>query len=64
MTTGDIVKPKLKYTLNQKINPIAPKITDKGVTSIQERVSSQVVETVDGIIFKISHTLINYYFIY
>lgn len=57
MTTGDIVKPKLKYTLNQKINPIAPKITDKGVTSIQEQISSQVVETVDGIIFKIADEL-------
>ena len=57
MTTGDIVKPKLKYTLNQKINPIAPQITDKGVTSIQERVSSQVVETVDGRIFKIANEL-------
>ena len=57
MTTGDIVKPKLKYTLNQKINPIAPKITDKGVTSIQEQISSEVVETVDGIIFKIANEL-------
>lgn len=57
MTTNTITKPSIKYVLNQKINPIAPKITDTGVSTIQEEVSSQIVETVDGAIFKVANEI-------
>lgn len=57
MTTNTITKPSIKYVLNQKINPIAPKITDTGVSTIQEEISSQIVETVDGAIFKIANDI-------
>ncbi|MGG7178560.1 YhgE/Pip domain-containing protein [Clostridium paraputrificum] len=53
ITTDNIVEPSLEYTVNEKTNAIAPKITDKGVSSVKDQVSSQVVKTVDGIIFKI-----------
>lgn len=44
-TTGDIVKPKIEYTINEKINAIAPKITDKGATSLQTQISDEFIKT-------------------
>lgn len=51
LATDNIVKPSLEYTVNEKSNAIAPKITDKGVSTIKEEVSSNVVKTVNGVIF-------------
>lgn len=53
LATDNIVKPSLEYTVNEKSNAIAPKITDKGVSSIKEEVSSNVVKTVNGVIFNV-----------
>lgn len=44
-TTGDIVKPKIEYTINEKINAIAPKIADKGATSLQSQISDEFIKT-------------------
>ena len=57
ITKDKIEEPTLIYTVNEKSNAIAPKITSKGVTSIQEQISSKIVETVDGIIFKALNTV-------
>lgn len=48
----DINKPELIYTVNEKKNAIAPKITDKGVSSLKSQIDATIVKTVDGIIFK------------
>lgn len=48
-----IKRPKLIYKVNEKSNAIAPKITDKGVTTIKTEIDSNIIETVDGIIFKV-----------
>src|SRR5699024_5339342 len=40
------------YYVNEKINAIAPKITDKGASVIVEEISSQFISTVNGIIFE------------
>lgn len=48
-----IKRPTLIYKVNQKSNAIAPKITDKGVTTIKSEIDSNIIETVDGIIFKV-----------
>lgn len=53
ITSDNITEATLQYTVNEKTNAIAPKITDKGVTSIKDQVSSEVVKTVDGIILKV-----------
>ena len=37
--SGTIESPNLKYYVNEKKNAIAPKITDKGATSIQQQVN-------------------------
>lgn len=43
---GKIQKPSIDYSVNQKINAIAPKITDKGASGIQETVTKEFVGTV------------------
>ena len=40
------VKPELEYYVNEKINAIAPKITDKGATTIQNQITTSFIDTV------------------
>ncbi|WP_018932494.1 YhgE/Pip domain-containing protein [Gracilibacillus lacisalsi] len=44
-------KAEVEYFVNEKINAIAPKITDKGATVIVEEISSSFISTVNGVIF-------------
>ena len=53
LITEDIKKGEIIYTVNEKINAIAPKITDKGASTIQLEVNQTVVKTVSEIIFGI-----------
>ncbi len=50
---NNIKRPTLIYKVNEKSNAIAPKITDKGITTIKSQVDSNIIETVDGIIFMV-----------
>lgn len=50
--TDEPEKAEIKYYVNEKINAIAPKITDKGASVIVEEISSQFIATVNGIIFE------------
>ncbi|WP_250278350.1 YhgE/Pip domain-containing protein [[Clostridium] colinum] len=43
--TDNIQTPKLKYYVNQKKNAIAPKITDKGVSVVQQQVNEAFLDT-------------------
>lgn len=52
-TSGDIQKPKIEYYLNQKINAIAPKITDKGAGSIQQEISEEFIKTASSTLLKV-----------
>ncbi|HJG23784.1 YhgE/Pip domain-containing protein [Enterococcus durans] len=52
-TTGDINKPKIEYTVNEKINAIAPKITDKGATAIQTQISDEFIKTASSTLLKV-----------
>ncbi|MEW8957091.1 YhgE/Pip domain-containing protein [Clostridium sp.] len=47
---GEFKKPELDYYINEKINAIAPKITDKGASSVQQQISENFVKTVNGAI--------------
>ncbi|WP_262955221.1 YhgE/Pip domain-containing protein [Turicibacter sp. H121] len=40
------------YRVNEKINAIAPKLTSKGATGVQENINQTIVETVSGILFE------------
>jgi putative membrane protein len=44
-TTGDITKPKIEYSINEKINAIAPKITSKGASSLQTQITEEFIKT-------------------
>ncbi|CBZ04816.1 YhgE/Pip domain-containing protein [Clostridium botulinum] len=50
-------KPTLIYSVNEKSNAVAPKITSKGVTTIQSEVTKTFVKTVNGIIFEMFNKL-------
>ncbi|MDB1678120.1 MULTISPECIES: YhgE/Pip domain-containing protein [Enterococcus] len=52
-TSGDINKPKIEYTVNEKINAIAPKITDKGATAIQTQISDEFIKTASSTLLKV-----------
>ena len=55
--TKDVQKGEIIYTVNEKINAIAPKITVKGANAIQEKVSKAVVETASDAILGIGKKL-------
>ena len=48
--TEDIQKGDIIYKVNEKINAIAPKLTDKGASGVQENISKTFVETVGNAI--------------
>lgn len=54
---GDIKRGELIYTVNEKINAISPKITDKGASSLAETINKTVVETVSEVIFNTLHDI-------
>ncbi|GAA0600808.1 YhgE/Pip domain-containing protein [Virgibacillus siamensis] len=50
-------KASVKYYVNEKINAIAPKITDKGASVIVKKISNSFVSTVNGVIFDMFNKL-------
>ncbi|RST57314.1 YhgE/Pip domain-containing protein [Siminovitchia terrae] len=46
-------KAKVEYYVNEKVNSISPKITQKGASMIVEQVSSKFIGTVNGVIFEL-----------
>ncbi|WP_297713473.1 YhgE/Pip domain-containing protein [Clostridium sp.] len=57
IVTDDIEKGEIIYTVNEKINAIAPKLTDKGATAVQEKISKAIVSTVSDTIFGLANDL-------
>lgn len=57
IASGKPEKAEIEYYVNEKINSIAPKITETGATVIVEKVSSQFISTVNGVIFDLLNTL-------
>ncbi|MHA6531359.1 YhgE/Pip family protein [Paenibacillus sp. BAC0078] len=45
---GRLVKPEMDYTVNEKINAIAPKITAKGASAITAQISERFTETLSS----------------
>lgn len=57
IVTEETKKGKIIYTVNEKINAIAPKITEKGASSIQSEVNQTVVKTVSETIFEVFNSV-------
>ncbi|MDT2757405.1 YhgE/Pip domain-containing protein [Enterococcus asini] len=51
--SGTIQKPKIEYYINEKINAIAPKITDKGASSLQEQITENFIKTASSTVIKV-----------
>ena len=50
-TKGEIKKPQIDYYFNEKINAIAPKITDKGANSLKDQVAENFISTATTTLF-------------
>lgn len=46
-------KPQLKYYVNEKINAIAPKMTDSGASTLQKTISAEFSKTVVSKVFEV-----------
>ncbi len=57
LINSKVEKGEIIYTVNEKINAIAPKITDKGASTIQLEVNETIVESVSEVIFEVFNTL-------
>ncbi len=55
--TGELQNPQLQYYENEKKNAIAPKITSKAKTAVQEQVNAAFVETITAYVSKASTVL-------
>ena len=51
---GDLIHPEVEYYENEKKNAIAPKITGKAKTAVQEQINSTIVEKVADVINTVS----------
>lgn len=49
LTTGSFTKPELRYYVNEKTGPVAPKITDTGASTLDETINSTFVSTVSDV---------------
>jgi len=49
--TSNPQQAQIQYIVNDKTNPIAPRLTNTGVDAIQAQINDEIVKTVDGIIF-------------
>ena len=57
LISNDVKKGKIVYTVNEKINAIAPKITDKGASTIQNEVNQIVVKTASEAMFEVFNSI-------
>lgn len=55
--SSDVKQGEIIYTVNEKINAIAPKLTEKGASGIQETISKEVVETASKAIFELTNSI-------
>ena len=49
--TGDLKRPELIYSVNEKVNAIAPKITDKGISTLQSEVNKAFIQASSEAVF-------------
>ena len=46
LVSSDVRKGEIIYRVNEKINAIAPKLTSKGATGVQENINQTIIKTV------------------
>ena len=50
IVTGDFQQPNLQYYVNEKMNPVSPKVTDAGSSTLDETINGQFVSTVSSVV--------------
>lgn len=55
--SGKPQKAEIEYYVNEKLNSIAPKITEKGASVIVDKVSSRFISTVNGVVLDLFNKL-------
>ncbi|MCJ7840070.1 YhgE/Pip domain-containing protein [Lederbergia sp. NSJ-179] len=50
-------KARMEYYVNEKLNAVSPKITEKGASVIADQISSKFISTVNGVIFELFNDL-------
>ena len=50
MLTGDFTQPKLVYYVNQKVNAVAPEVTNVGATTVESTINQTFVSTVSKVV--------------
>ena len=53
IVSKNIVKPTLIYTVNEKKNAIAPKMTDSGIKTVKGQLDESITKTISGVLFKV-----------
>lgn len=57
IVSDEVVKGKLIYTVNEKINAIAPKLTDKGASGVQSSINETVIGTISDTVLSTAKEL-------
>ncbi|ARF16034.1 YhgE/Pip domain-containing protein [Sporosarcina ureae] len=57
VTSGKPEKAEIHYYVNEKLNSIAPKITEKGASVIVDKVSRRFISTVNGVVLDLFNEL-------
>lgn len=55
--TEDMEKPTMRYYVNEKINAIAPKMTDSGMNTLQNQITSSFAKTIVDKVFEVLNSL-------
>lgn len=50
VVTGRLDRPRLEYYVNEKLNAVAPKVTDSGASTVESTVNEQFVSTVTDVV--------------
>lgn len=50
VVSGHLAHPTLDYYVNEKLNAVAPKVTDAGATSVENQIDSNFVSTVSTVV--------------
>ena len=50
LLTGEFQRPQLEYYVNEKLNPVAPKITDTGASTLDNTINDTFVSTVSSVV--------------
>ena len=48
--SGDFQQPNLQYYVNEKVNPVSPKVTDAGSSTLDATINSEFVATVSEVV--------------